>query len=366
MVVKVSAASARSHTRNHLSANSSSSGLLRKVLAALLVGLAAWTYRTIQPPPPKICGSPTGPQLTSNRIKLRDGRYLAYLEHGVPKEKAKYKIIYVHGFYSCRYDVLPVSKELLEELEICMVSFDRAGYGESDPDTRKTEQSTPLDIEELADQLGFGPKFYVIGYSMGGEIVWACLKYIPHRLAGAAVLAPVANFWWAGFPKNVTKAAWDRQFEADKWAVSVSHYFPWLTYWWNTQKWFPGSSVIAFRPELFCAEDLKVLPKFKGRDSYMGQITQQGEYNSLHRDMMVGFGRWKFSPLDIQNPFPNNEGSVHLWHGAEDRIVSVAMSRYIAQKLPWIKYHELPEAGHMFPLSDGMPDTIVKLLLIPQ
>ena len=95
-----------------------------------------------------------------------------------------------------------------------------------------------------------------------------------------------------------------------------------------------------------------------------GQILQQGEYNSLHRDMMVGFGRWEFDPLDIENPFPNGEGSVHLWHGAEDRIVPVIISRYLAEKLQWIHYHELPDAGHMFPLADGMADTIVRSLLL--
>lgn len=62
-----------------------------------------------------------------------------------------------------------------------MVSFDRPGYGESDPDPNRTVKSVSLDIEELADQLGLGLKFYVIGYSMGGQLIWSCLKYIPHR-----------------------------------------------------------------------------------------------------------------------------------------------------------------------------------------
>lgn len=361
----ISSASARSHTRKQTPTKTSSSfGILMKLSAILLVGLAAWIYQAIQPPPPKICGSLDGPPVTSSRIKLKDGRHLAYLEAGVPKEKANYKIIFVHGFYSCRYDAIPISPQLLEELGIYLVSFDRAGYGESDPDTKKTEKSTPVDIEELAYQLGFGSKFYVIGFSMGGEIIWGCLKYIPHRLAGAALLAPVSNYWWPGFPANVWRDAWFQQLLPDQFAVGVSHYLPWLTYWWNTQKWFPASSVIAMRPELFSPGDLKVVPKFLARDHYLGQILQQGEYESLHRDMMVGFGTWKFDPLDLDNPFPNGEGAVHLWHGAEDRIAPVIMSRYITQKLPWIHYHELPDAGHMFPLADGMADTIVRSLLL--
>lgn len=67
--------------------------------------------------------------------------------------------------------------------------------------------------------------------------------------------------------------------------------------------------------------------------------------------------------MDLENPFPNNEGSVHLWHGEQDSLVPATLQRYIVQRLPWIHYHELPGAGHMFPFADGMSDTIVNTLL---
>nr|CAD1822940.1 unnamed protein product [Ananas comosus var. bracteatus] len=357
---KVSAASARAHTRKH-TPSSSSSGTFKKLSLVLLVASAALTYQAIQPPPPRICGSPNGPPIASTRIKLKDGRHLAYLESGVPKEQAKHKIIFIHGFDSCRYDAMQISSvlncspslflekllpalgaqchlvhclairplsllilrsqpsnQVLEEFGIYYLSFDRPGYGESDPHPKKSAKSIAFDIEELADQLGLGPKFYVVGFSMGGEIVWSCLKYIPHRLAGAALLAPVANYWWDGFPSNLSKEAYNQQLPQDKWAVGVAHYAPWLTYWWNTRKWFPGSSVIAVRFDIFSDEDKKILPKLAARGPYMAQIRQQGEFESLHRDMM---------------------------------------------KLPWVHYHELPTAGHMFPAADGMADVIVKELL---
>lgn len=74
-----------------------------------LVGVVAWVYQAIKPPPPKICGSRNGPPVTATRVKLRDGRYLAYKELGVPKERAKHKLIYVHGFDQSRDDALPVT-----------------------------------------------------------------------------------------------------------------------------------------------------------------------------------------------------------------------------------------------------------------
>lgn len=79
--------------------------------------------------------------------------------------------------------------------------------------------------------------------------------------------------------------------------------------------------------------------------------------------MIVGFGKWEFDPMELENLFPNNEGSVHLWQGDDDVLVPVTLQRYIAKKLPWIHYHEIPGAGHLFPLVPGMVNNIVKTLL---
>ncbi|CAL4969032.1 unnamed protein product [Urochloa decumbens] len=341
-----------------------SGGIAKRLPRIALVFLVALVYRQLQAPPPKIPGTPGGPPITSPRIKLQDGRHLAYYESGVPREQAKYKIIFMHGFDSCRYDVIRVSPELAQELGIYLLSFDRPGYGESDPHPGRTVKSRALDIEQLADAMELGPKFYLTGFSMGGNVMWSCLKYIPHRLAGVAILGPVANYWWSGYPANVSTEAWNVQVAQDKWAVGVAHHAPWLTYWWNTQKFFPGSSVISFNPAIMSREDMGLIQAKFGYRTYAHQVRQQGEYESLHRDMIVGFGKWSWSPLELEDPFPNGEGKVHLWHGAEDLIVPVELSRYISQRLPWVRYHELPTAGHLFPIADGMPDVILKSLLL--
>lgn len=181
--------------------------MIKTIIPLLFVGFLAWILQAISPPPPRICGSPGGAPITGPRIKLRDGRHLAYKEHGVSKELARYKVVLVHGFGSSRHDaeiatavicyfslnvqaVLPETgfkrislyfQEAVQELGIYLVSFDRPGYGESDPDPKRSFRSLALDIEELADQLELGSKFYVIGFSMGGQVVWGCLKYISHR-----------------------------------------------------------------------------------------------------------------------------------------------------------------------------------------
>lgn len=84
--------------------------MIAPIAIALTVGLLGWTYRALKPAPPKICGSPDGPPVTSPRIKLSDGRHLAYREAGVPREEAKYKIVVIHGFDSSKDMNLPASE----------------------------------------------------------------------------------------------------------------------------------------------------------------------------------------------------------------------------------------------------------------
>ncbi|GAB2300710.1 hypothetical protein Dimus_034747 [Dionaea muscipula] len=366
---KISAASARAHTRkfNKKSPLSPTPGMIKNILLVLLVGGFALAYQAIQPPLPKICGSPSGPPITAPRIKLSDGRHIAYKEHGVPKEKAKYKFVFVHGFDCCRNHAVVatgLSPEIVESLGIYIVSFDRPGYGESDPNPKRTVKSIAMDIEELADQLELGKKFYVIGFSMGGQVIWSCLKYIPHRLAGATLLAPVVNYWWSGLPHYLSKVAYKLQLQQDQWALRVAHYTPWLTYWWNTQNWFPGSGVVTHNPDNLSHQDKELMGKIlSSENADRAAVRQQGEFESLHRDMIVGFQNWEFSPMNLSNPFPQNEGTVHLWQGDEDRLVPVLLQRYIVQQLPWINYHEIPGAGHLFPYANGMSDAIIKAQL---
>lgn len=81
---------------------------------------------------------------------------------------------------------------------------------------------------------------------------------------------------------------------------------------------------------------------------------------------MIGFGSWEFSPVNLTNPFGSIQGSVHLWQGNEDTLVPVTLQRYIAQRLPWIKYHEVAGAGHLFPYAEGMPEAILRSLLVDE
>lgn len=338
-------------------------GMKLVIAAALVILPGSWFYAAIQPPPGRPCGSEGGPPVTATRIRLRDGRHLAYAKTGVPNEKARFKIIFCHGFSSSRLDGIRASSDLMEELRVHLVSYDRSGYGESDPNPRRSLRSEASDIEELADALNLGPRFYLMGYSLGGHGVWASIKYIPGRLAGAALLAPVINYRWPGFPKNLSEEAYKKQDVGDQWALRVSYYAPWLLHWWMSQTWLPTSTVVKATTHLPNQLDAHVRDWAASNgilEKRRKLATQQGIQESYYRDMIVMFGKWEFDPMDLQSPpFP-----VHLWQGDEDGLVPVTLQRYICQRLGWIEYHELSVTGHYLSAVPGFGDILLKTLLV--
>ncbi|CAL0322730.1 unnamed protein product [Lupinus luteus] len=62
-------------------------------------------------------------------------------------------MIVIHVFHSSKDINLPLSQELVEELGIYFLLFDRAGYGQSDPHPSRSMKSEAYDIQELADKM---------------------------------------------------------------------------------------------------------------------------------------------------------------------------------------------------------------------
>jgi pimeloyl-ACP methyl ester carboxylesterase len=125
-----------------------------------------------------------------------------------------------------------------------MVAFDRAGYGESDPDLARSLRSAAQDIEDLADALDLGNRFHLVCSSLGCHAGWASIKYIPHRLDGVAMMAPVINYRWSGLPRGLAGLLYRAQPVGDQWSLRVAYYVPWLLHWWMNQTWLPTSTVI--------------------------------------------------------------------------------------------------------------------------
>ncbi|CAO2840125.1 unnamed protein product [Amaranthus hypochondriacus] len=302
-------------------------------------------------------------EIESPRIRLKDGRLLAYRETGVAKEDANFKIIIVHGFGSSKEMSFSAPEGLIEGLKIYMLLYDRAGYGDSDPNPKRSPKSEALDIEELANQLDLGPKFYVIGVSLGSYPTWSCLQYIPHRLQGVALVAAVVNYRWPSLPNSVVKD--DFRKGLVKFALFVVKHLPGLLYWWMTQKCFPSTNVMEKNPVFFNERDMEVLKRTPGFELLSeNKLENRSVFENLRRDFMVGFSKWEFDPLKMNNPFPKDDGAVHLWVGLEDKVVPVELQRHVTEELPWIKYHEIPHGGHLIVYDTEVCESILRALLL--
>ncbi|XP_074289252.1 uncharacterized protein LOC141614403 [Silene latifolia] len=304
-------------------------------------------------------------EILSPRIRLNDGRFLAYRETGVSKQDANFKIIIVHGFGSNKDMSFLAPQEVIDGLKIYMVLYDRAGYGESDPNPKKSLKSEALDIEQLADQLELGPKFYVIGVSLGSYPTWSCLQYIPHRLHGVALVASVVNYRWPSLPKSVIKD--DFRKGLVKLALWVVTHVPGLLYWWMTQKLFPPSNMMEKNPVFFGERDVEVLKRTPGFELLSeNKLEKRSVYDNLRQDFMVGFSKWEFDPLKLNNPFLKDEGSVHLFVGHEDKVVPIELQRYVMGQLPWIKSHEIPHGGHLIVYDSEVCESVLRALLLDE
>ncbi|KAL0534288.1 hypothetical protein IC582_028577 [Cucumis melo] len=169
-----------------------------------------------------------------------------------------------HGYNSSylllKYEIVTLCLEFIDELKICIVLYDRAGYGESDRYPARSVKSEAFDIQELADKLQLSTKFYVIGCSIRASSIWSRLKYIPHRLVGASLVVPFANYWWPSVPTAVSLQAFRKLPPSYQRTFQIAHYTPWLFHWWMAQKWFPtlvGDGV-------FSDSDFEILKRLSG------------------------------------------------------------------------------------------------------
>jgi pimeloyl-ACP methyl ester carboxylesterase len=88
------------------------------------------------------------------------------------------------------------------------VSYDRPGYGGSDPDDGRTVASAAADVAAIADAFGLG-RFAVLGHSGGGPHALACAALLPARVIAAVSMSAPAPFdadgldWFAGWSPGI-------------------------------------------------------------------------------------------------------------------------------------------------------------------
>ncbi|MCD7454236.1 hypothetical protein HAX54_024022, partial [Datura stramonium] len=218
---------------------------------------------------------------------------------------------------------------------IYLVQYDRAGYGESDPNPKRSLRSEACDIEELADHLQLGSKFYIISNSMGSYPTWSCIKHFPHRIQGVAFVAPIINYQWPSLPNNLIED--DKRKKHYGYLMKVARYVPGLLQWWVTRKSSTSSSTTDSKPyTYFTTKDFQLLKNVSGFQFFTAEkLRNRSVFDNLCSDFLVAFSKWDFDPLElISNPLLENgqSCSVHIWQGCEDKFINLKLQRHVAER----------------------------------
>jgi pimeloyl-ACP methyl ester carboxylesterase len=231
---------------------------------------------------------------------------------------------------------------LIEDAEgrgMRLLSYDRPGYGGSDPHPGREVADAAQDVTAIANALGI-ERLAVEGGSGGGPHALACAALLPDRVVAAASLAGVAPYaadglaWLDGMGQD----------NVDEFAATVAGREELERYLRGQADAMlsaePDAIVKALR-SLLSPPDLAVLTGELAE--YFQESTRVGIEGGLDGwidDDFAFLNPWGFELGDIRIP-------VQLWHGAQDRFVPIAHGRWLAERIPGVDAHLSEEDGHL-------------------
>ncbi|CAL5229418.1 g12739 [Coccomyxa viridis] len=130
-------------------------------------------------------------KVTANRIRLSDGRHIAY--EIVGSKESSNPIFWFHGLASSRYEASAPRLDVLNDLDAHTIGIDRPAVGQSDPHAGRSFQSFAADVAQVADKLGI-KTFFVVGVSGGGPYALATAYYLPDRVRGVLLISPASDY----------------------------------------------------------------------------------------------------------------------------------------------------------------------------
>lgn len=258
--------------------------------------------------------------MSSNKVRLPDGRCLGFLACGDPSGKP---IFYFHGFPGSRLEVQLADTAALRQ-KILLIGVDRPGYGISDYRPERKIIDWPDDVTELADLLGIN-RFSVLGVSGGGPYAAACAYKIPHRLISVGIVC--------GLGPTDAVGATEEMLWYNRWGLHIAARMPWLIKLIMTPVAFimrhHAKTIVAFLSKTTKAPDKRELkrPDIMNIMSASFRESMRSGAAGATRDAFLYANPWGFDLTHIRS-------QVHLWHGEKDEIIPLAMAQYTAAMVP--------------------------------
>jgi pimeloyl-ACP methyl ester carboxylesterase len=263
-----------------------------------------------------------------------DGRTIAYAD-GDP---SGYPVLFLHGLGDSRLTRHP-DEQLTASLGVRLITIDQPGVGHTEYVRLRSQLEAADRAVAVADALGLD-RFAVLGWSAGGPRALAVAAQYPQRVDRVGVAAG-----FGPLDRPETRALASPQIRQGAGALSA---LPWLA------RLFAAPVPRAYRKNPRRAFDQQFGAHASPSDhdllddAEIGPMVLAGAQESVRPgsrgmalEMVLLMGRpWGFRPEDVTVP-------VHLWYGADDRIVPPAMGQQLAGWLPRAELTVFKAEGHL-------------------
>ena len=270
--------------------------------------------------------------LTSQQIKLKDGRKLGYAEYGSYRGLP---IFFFHGNLSSRFGGRSLD-EAAKLVNAHIIAIDRPGMGLSDFKPGRRYLDWPDDVTELADSLVID-RFAILGLSSGGPHALACALKIPQRLTTAAIVSSPC-------PYDV-KSVSDNMNRSERFRVFVGRRATWLVRLFLRMT----TRNAVQNPAATLLRTLGRLPESDKAVMARPEMLQRMS-NTLREAFRSGTrgAAWDYSLMTQPWGFRLEDISIEiqLWHGEADLTIPPIMGHHLANTISNCRAKFFPHEGH--------------------
>ncbi|MEV2226814.1 alpha/beta hydrolase [Nocardia vinacea] len=241
-------------------------------------------------------------------------------------------IFQLHGTPGSRVDTAP--PELLDRLGVRLTTYDRPGYGGSDPQEGLKIADGAMHVEAIADHLGI-EKFAVVGRSGGAAYAAAVAAGLPDRVTRVALLVPNA-------PPALMKEQFLANLNPNQQAAlgAIEEYSAEREASFRENPTDP-MTIIGIPWDELGSNDREVAEKYREHlcNNFAEALRQgtagwNGDINKVN-----GFDTWGFEYRDIKCP-------AIVWTASGDKFTAPAYAERIAAQLS-------PEQGRLYMVLGG-------------
>ena len=277
----------------------------------------------------------------SRLLRLSDGRALAWSEWGDPGGTP---VLEFHGNPGCRR-LTWGGEEVVERARVRLISFDRAGIGQSDPAPARSVAEAATDPIELADSLGID-RFAVLGYSLGGAYAMALAGVAPDRVGSLALVSTVVPLGELGSLSELGHAEQWRLAWRAPWALGLIYVLAAAL----AARW-PGAAARLTATGL-SAPDRSILARPEVSSRLAPIAVEAGRHGGRGtvEDMRAAMRPWGFGLEAVA-------AATIIWQGTDDAAVPAAWGERLSATIPDAQLWLLQGEGHCL-IEDRMGEIL--------